>query len=69
MENTTGVTISPTLIVGVALVAIVIIVGYAITKKKQIKLKWWFPLVVIAILYAIMLIVSFLLHFVFKVIE
>ncbi len=69
MENTTGVVISPTLIAGAVFVAIIVIVGYIIAKKKQVKLKWWFPLAAIVILYAIMLIVSFVLHFVFKVIE
>lgn len=61
--------ISPVLIAGIVVFAIVVILGYIITKKKQIKLKWWFPLAIIVILYAIMQIVSFLLHFVFKVIE
>ncbi len=61
--------ISPILIAGAVFVAIIVIVGYIITKKKQIKFKWWFPLAAIVILYAIMLIVSFVLHFVFKVIE
>jgi len=60
---------SPVFIVGIVVFAIILIAGYIVAKKKQIKLKWWFPLAVIAILFAIKLILSFLLHFVFKVIE
>jgi hypothetical protein len=61
--------ISPVFIAGIIIFAIVMIAGYIIAKKKQIKLKWWFPLAVIAIIFMIKLIASFLLHFVFKNVE
>ena len=61
--------ISPVFIAGLVIFAIAVIAWYIIIKKKQIKLKWWFPLAIIAIIFAIKLILSFLLHFVFKVVE
>ena len=58
-----GAVISATLIAEAASVAIVAIVGYIIIKKKQIKFKWWFPLAIIVTLWAIMFIVSIVVHY------
>lgn len=41
---------------------IIVIAGYIIAKKMQVKLKWWFPFATIAVLWIIILITGFLLH-------
>ena len=43
------------------LFVIIVIAGYIIAKKRNIRLKWWFPLAVLAFLCVIALIVTLLI--------